>query len=276
MPASKPWTTLEIEAIIADYIEMLEAELRGERYVKSHHNKALQKLIGRSEGAIEFKHQNISAVLEVLGLPYIRGYRPARNYQRALFEAIEDRLSRRDGKLAQIARALPANTPGPDLGIIYQAPPPPLDPSLFSNPEIRRIVRNFDPAERDARARELGQAGEEFLYRAEQNRLSEVGRDDLANQVRWVSMEDGDGAGYDILSFSIRGEQRLLEVKTTNGPAKTPFWLSRNELRISEECRDVYRLARLYNFSTRPEAFRLQPPLDDHVTLTPTQYRATF
>ena len=276
MLARKPWTTLEIEAIVADYIEMLEAELRGKRYVKSHHNKALRKLIGRSKGSIEYKHQNISAVLEVLGLPHIRGYRPARNYQRALFEAIEDRLTHRDGKLTRITSALPAKPPGQGSGIIYQAPPPPLEPSLFSDPEIRRIVRNHDPAERDARARELGQAGEEFLYRAEQNRLSEVGRDDLANQVRWVSMEYGDGVGYDILSFSDLGEKRLLEVKTTNGPAKTPFWLSRNELRVSEERRDAYRLLRLYHFSSQPEAFRLTPPLNHQVTLTPTQYRATF
>ena len=267
---------MEIEAIVADYIDMLEAELRGESYVKSHHNKELRKHIGRSKGSIEYKHQNISAVLEVLGLPYIRGYRPAKNYQRALFEAIEGRLTHRDGKLARISSALPAKAPGPESGIIYQAPPPPLEPSLCSNPEIRRIVRNCDPAERDARARELGQAGEEFLCRAEQNRLSEMGRQDLADKVRWVSMEDGDGAGYDILSFSVHGERRLLEVKTTNGPAKTPFWLSRNELRVSEECRDVYRLARIYFFSTRPEAFRLKPPLDQHVLLTPTQYRATF
>ena len=255
---------------------MLEAELRGERYVKKHHNEALQNLIERSEGAIEYKHQNISAVLEVLGLPYIRGYRPARNYQRALFEAVEHRLSHENGKLARIARDLPADAPGPASGIIYQAPPSILEPSPLRNPVIRRIVRNNDPAERDARARELGQAGEEFLYRAEQNRLSKMGRDDLASHVRWVSMEDGDGAGYDILSFSIHGEQRLLEVKTTNGPAKTPFWISRNELRVSEERKDVYRLARIYHFSSQPEAFRLRPPLRDHVTLKASQYRAMF
>ena len=106
--------------------------------------------------------------------------------------------------------------------------------------------------------------------------MSTNGRDDLAAKVRWVAKEDGDGAGFDILSFSKRGEGRWLEVKTTNGPAATPFWISENELRVSEERQDVFRLVRLYDFSRKPAAYRLKPPLTDHVRLNPAQYRAAF
>ena len=35
---------------------------------------------------------NISAVLAVLGLPYIDGYKPYSNFQQALFEAVQARL----------------------------------------------------------------------------------------------------------------------------------------------------------------------------------------
>ena len=42
---------------------------------------------------MEFKHQNISAVLEELGLPWIPGYKPKRNYQAAIFDAIDRYLS---------------------------------------------------------------------------------------------------------------------------------------------------------------------------------------
>lgn len=277
-PRGSPWTTLEIEAIVADYIRMLGAELRGEPFVKAHHNRALQQLIGRSKGSIEYKYQNISAVMEEFGLPFIRGYKPAKNYQRALFEAIADQLLSQDRSLARIAEDPPATGAVPDAGLIYQAPPPPPGnvPRGLRDPAIQSIVRRFDPAVRDARARALGEAGERFLYCAEKNRLSAAGKDALAARVRWVSKEDGDGAGYDILSFSIHGEPRWLEVKTTNGPARTPFWISENERRVSEERRDVFRLARLYHFSRRPEAYRLKPPLGDHVKLTPSQYLATF
>jgi hypothetical protein len=45
----------------------------------------------------------------------------------------------------------------------------------------------------DARNRELGKAGERFVVAFECDRLRRAGREDLANDVRWVSDLDGDG-----------------------------------------------------------------------------------
>ncbi len=272
-----PWTAAEIAAIVDAYVAMLWDDLSGKPFVKADRNRKLQALTGRSRPSIEFKLRNISAVMAEFGLPFIRGYLPAKNYQRGLFEAIEAHLSQ-DGLLSGIAVDLREMVDVPAGGIIEQGPPPPPEPTPTTpmTEPIQRILRRFDPAERDARARKLGEEGERFLFQAEQNRLSAKGRDDLAKLVRWVSKEDGDGAGYDILSFSVRGDERWLEVKTTNGPKATPFWISENERRVSEARRDVYRLARLYDFSKKPEMYCLRPPLTDHVHLTPTQYRATF
>jgi Domain of unknown function (DUF3883) len=77
--------------------------------------------------------------------------------------------------------------------------------------------------ERDHRNRSLGQAGEEFVVDVERGKLTTASRPDLARKVRWIAAEDGDGAGYDVLSFDLAGRERLLEVKTTNGSARTPF-----------------------------------------------------
>ena len=88
------WDWLECEAIVADYIAMLEFELKGERYNKTQHRRELQnQLNNRSEGSIEFKHQNISAVLIELGYPYISGYKPAYNYQHQLKDVVLARLA---------------------------------------------------------------------------------------------------------------------------------------------------------------------------------------
>ena len=77
----RPWSREEVDLIVADYFLMLRAELAGEPYSKAEHNRALQPLLdGRSKSSVEFKHQNISAVLVGMGLPYIDGYKPARNY----------------------------------------------------------------------------------------------------------------------------------------------------------------------------------------------------
>ena len=135
-------------------------------------------------------------------------------------------------------------------------------------------------AERDARNRILGKAGESLVYEYERLRLKTIGRKDLSECVRWVARDDGDGYGYDIRSFNGEGEdadQELwLEVKTTNGSATTPFYITRNELHVSKQRPDVFRIFRLYDFRKRVRAYRLAPPLEEHLSLTPTIFRASF
>ncbi len=138
------------------------------------------------------------------------------------------------------------------------------------------VARKFDVAARDERNRILGRAGEERVLAHERASLESVGRHDLARKVRWVSEEDGDGAGYDIASFRADGWVRLVEVKTTNGWERTPFQISRNELAVAEERRSEWCLFRLWNFSREPKAFELHPPLDAHVTLTAPTFIAGF
>ena len=273
-PAGSVWTEREIELIVADYLDMLREELAGRGVVKVERNRALQAMLGRSKGSIEYKHQNISAVMQLLGLPFIRGYKPARNYQRTLIESVQEAIAEL-GLQDRLADPFRAMQPPPG-GLEYGPPPAVRDRAEIPDPAVRALLRKWDPAERDARARALGEAGEGYLFQSEKNRLSAAGQDRLAEQVRWVSRDEGDGAGYDILSFSRNGEKRLLEVKTTNGPADTPFWISRNELRVSNERSDHYRLARVYSFSQQPAAYLLKPPLSDHVRLEATQYKALF
>ena len=141
---------------------------------------------------------------------------------------------------------------------------------------LKRLVRKFDPAARDERNRKLGKEGEKRILISERSRLLRAGEDGLAGKVRWVSQEDGDGAGFDILSYDLSGTERLLEVKTTNGHQTTPFYLSENERSLSVERPDVFRLVRVYDFARAPRVFELVPPLNSSVVLTPVSYRASF
>ena len=64
------WSLGEVEATVADYFEMLGAELSGAAYNKTNHRRLLaRRLRDRSHASIEFKHANISAVLIDLGFP---------------------------------------------------------------------------------------------------------------------------------------------------------------------------------------------------------------
>ena len=215
-PTGTPWTDREIDLIVADYFAMLNSELHAQVYVKADNNRNMQQQTGRQRGAIEYKHQNISAVLSQLGFPWISGYKPAWNFQASLITGIERYLenSREDSllKLLAISDAKEDLIEISGAGFIkdeevvipIKQMPDASTKSEANMPELERLVRKFDPSARDAHNRRLGKQGEEKVFYSEQARLWEIGCKDLARRVRWVSEEDGDGAGYDILSFNAR------------------------------------------------------------------------
>jgi hypothetical protein len=274
------WSDEQNDAIVADYFAMLADDIVGRPYSKAEHNRVLQAVIDRPRGSIEYKHQNISAVLKGLGEDWIPGYKPAFNFQGSLVDAVVRWLERNPDWLAPAARM----AMGPSLSALREEPmlwigPPPTHSNAPPPDELEQmtaIARKYDVAERDARNRALGRAGEERVLAHERASLLAAGRSDLADRIRWVSHVDGDGAGYDILSFDANGSDRLIEVKTTNGWERTPFQITRNELAVAEERRSDWRLLRLWNFSREPKGFELRPPLEAHVSLMATSYQANF
>ena len=276
--ANDAWTDKENDLIVADYFAMLVNDIAKRPYNKAEHRRGLTKLLpNRSEGSIEFKHQNISAVLKGLGEDWIIGYKPAFNFQTSLVDAVVRWLNVNPAWLNPPANRHVAM--GLQEAAQFWIGPPPTQSNQPPPEELEQmlhIARKFDVAGRDERNRALGRAGEEFVLEHERTTLTAAGRRDLAQRVRWVSVEDGDGAGYDIASFTPDEKPRLIEVKTTNGWDRTPFYISRNELDVAEVRRADWLLFRLWNFSREPRAFELYPPLDSHVSLTATTFQASF
>lgn len=271
------WTDAQNDAIVADYFAMLANDIAGRPYSKAEHNRKLQAVIGRPRGSIEYKHQNISAVLKGLGEDWILGYKPAFNFQASLVDAVVRWLDRHPDWLARVETGSSSSALREEA-ILWIGPPPTHSnaPPPDELEQMTAIARKYDVAERDARNRALGRAGEERVLAHERASLLAAGRTDLAEQIRWVSHVDGDGAGYDIRSFDMGGSDRLIEVKTTNGWERTPFYITRNELAIAESRRNDWRLVRLWNFAREPRAFELHPPLEAHVSLMATSYQASF
>jgi hypothetical protein len=269
------WTDKEVDLIVADYFDMLRLELSNQPYVKAQRNGQLQSLISRSRGSIEFKHQNISAVLMRLGEPWIRGYKPMANYQKALIEGIGRFLAARVKANSPVFE-FPSAGFGEETHLFIGSPPALIATQHDDPPALKRLVQKFDPARRDERNRKLGRMGEEIVVHSERSRLIAEDRPDLARRIRWISEEDGDGAGYDILSFDRKGNERLVEVKTTGGHELTPFFISENERALSDERPNSFRLIRVFDAIRKPSAFELEPPLDNWVRLQATEYRADF
>lgn len=266
------WTGEELDLIVSDYFFMLNDEAAGTPFNKAQHNRFLRSKIDRSEASIEFKHRNISAVLQLLGLPSIRGYLPAANFQKAITAAIDRYISQNPVALHP-ERAVTGFAERPGL---FVETPPALLPANPRREDVERLVRKFNPVDRDFRNRKLGRDGEELVIQFERERLQRRDRPDLAKKIKWTSEEDGDGAGYDILSFDETGKERFLEVKTTVGSDTTPFYITRNELSFSSERPEAFRLCRVFDFSIRPRMFELVPPLEKLVHLSPLSYEASF
>jgi hypothetical protein len=263
------WNEHELDVIVADYFDMLSDDLSGASYVKAKHNAVVMEKTGRTHRSVEFKHQNISAVLDELGLPWIPGYIPKRNYQNAISDAIDRYLSAKPEVLhfTPVLTRSSKSSPfvaAPELLRKESAPPQ----------RLQRLIRKFDPVERDYRNRALGRAGEAFVLEVEHNRLIKAERSDLARKIRWVSEEDGDGAGYDVFSYEPNGKERLIEVKTTNGAARTPFFLTRNECELAAERPVDWCIYRVHLFAREPQIFTVTPPLAEALRLTPETWRA--
>ena len=271
-----PWSDDENDLIVADYFQMLIEDIAGRPYSKTEHRNALAGLIPRSPKSIEYKYRNISAVLIGANETSIPGYKPAFNYQGGLCDAVRRWFDARETPFASSDYRPQNGFAAPPS--IFMTPPPTLRnaPDPDELPKTMAAARFFHAAERDERNRALGEAGKALVYTRERSTLAQQGRPDLAKKVVWTSKVSGDGAGYDIESFEEDGSLRLIEVKTTNGWERSPFHISANEATVAEERRDEWVLFRVFNFARAPGAFELRPPLDAHVALTPTSFRATF
>lgn len=281
------WSAIEVSLTVAAYMKMLALELTGQTYNKSAHRQALLKgLSGRSDAAVELKHQNISAVLRDMGYFWISGYKPRSNYQSLLATEVEQWV-RNHPELDRNALAA-AEAPA--------AVPEHLDFSSFSveRPSLRPgreagvreaqarygdtvlVGQKRDYAAREARNSSLGQAGEELAVKFEQYRLATLGADRLASKVEHISKSQGDGLGFDILSFEADGRERFIEVKTTMFAKETPFYASSSELRFAQKNAERFFVYRLFEFKKAPKCYTLPGAIEDHCVLDPISYRCSF
>jgi hypothetical protein len=275
-----PWSKSEVEAAVADYFVMYEAERRGESFNKAEHNRELRKrLSGRSKTSVEIKHQNISAAMVDHGLPYLPGYVPMKNYQGLVFDVVGEMIWARRDLVAIVAREVAAPPPSTTIanGIPKKVSPPARKPNKYPvGTKERRIGRlGVDYLAREAGNRKLGLAGEERALSYEIERLVQARRERLAAKVVHVSKKEGDGLGFDILSFELTGEERFIEVKTTAYGIGIPFYVSRGEVEFSKRNAEQFQLYRFFDFNKEASFFALAGSLERSCSLDAVQFKAS-
>ena len=282
--AQKDWTEQEVRLIVADYFDMLEAELLGKPFKKSEHRKALApKLRGGPRGRSSSSTRTSAASWSNSACRTSRA-----TSHGATTRASSPRRSRaswnRTAASSTVAAAPTLNpTQGqvvttPDLDRIIEDPPDrTVAPTATNKPWLSRKGRRIDFAERDAANRHLGKLGEQFVLDVERYRLKAVGRDDLARRVVWASQDLGDGLGFDILSYDDADDsERMLEVKTTGLGKFFPFYVTSNEVRCSEDIPEQFQLFRVFDFGREPRLYILHGSLRTLCQLEPILFRAVF
>lgn len=73
------WSDEELAASLTAYREMQRKDAEGIGYMKKQVYRDLAQRFGRSEKSYEFRMQNISSVLDELGMPWIDGLKPKQN-----------------------------------------------------------------------------------------------------------------------------------------------------------------------------------------------------
>lgn len=132
-----------------------------------------------------------------------------------------------------------------------------LVPKKISSNKSRVFIRKNDIntwIKREESKIKNGNLAEGLVFVAEKLRLQDLGRIDLADKVKWISRDSGDGYGYDILSYDLKddGQEYEIQIEVKSTPnLSDDFIMSSNELNYAREHKDTYRLYRVAKVKTK-------------------------
>ncbi len=154
--------------------------------------------------------------------------------------------------------------------------PPEVSKSKGTRTKTFQSSKKPDYSQRESQNRNLGLKGELSVLEYEKDFLDKNNRPDLVERVAHVSEVEGDGAGYDIRSYDLDGEVKYIEVKTTKGNNKTPFFMSSNEVQFSKSHISNYYIYRLYNFDEKNgsgKMYKTKGSVVDGYSLVPISFK---
>lgn len=141
----------------------------------------------------------------------------------------------------------------------------------------RTFAKVVDFEKENKKNKLLGNRGEEIVFSLEKEHLKSIGKRELADNVRWVSKED-DSLGYDILSFEDNGDEKYIEVKSTNQSenSNANFLISSNQYSKAKKIKNYYFYIVFNAKGEKPKIWKIKEPLqyeNKGLTLTPISFR---
>jgi 5-methylcytosine-specific restriction protein A len=104
---SVDWTEAELRAAVETYLEMVQRSRMGAPFVKASVYRELASKFGRTSKAFEYRMQNISFVLTLMGRDWLPGLVPAKNVGAKVAAQIERLITELEGHPA-VPRAIEA------------------------------------------------------------------------------------------------------------------------------------------------------------------------
>ena len=87
------WTNEELKAAVEAYVDMLKKQRAGIPFIKKDYYVNLHVRYGRTEKAFEYRMQNISYVMHLMGREWLLGLKPAKNVGYTTAAKIETMLA---------------------------------------------------------------------------------------------------------------------------------------------------------------------------------------
>ena len=101
---SDGWSREELLASVEAYLEMQRKHRAGEKFIKKRYYEDLASRFGRTDKSFEYRMQNISYVMSLLGRTWLPGLKPAKNVGANVASEIEELIGLAEGRsVASIA-----------------------------------------------------------------------------------------------------------------------------------------------------------------------------
>lgn len=98
MSTAEHWGMEELRAAVESYVEMQRSERAGQLLLKKHYYRKLAERFGRAEKAYEYRMQNVSYVLSLMGRNWLTGLKPSGNLEAGIAVRIEKLLEEIEGQ----------------------------------------------------------------------------------------------------------------------------------------------------------------------------------
>lgn len=156
------------------------------------------------------------------------------------------------------------------------------------NPSIREkskkkagIKSNKKPSNPSTPSKQVGDAGEQYVYEYECYKLSKINRQDLVEKIIKQYEDLSYFPGYDIKSFDKNGNEIFIEVKSTKSKNKEFFEITENEKNAAERIGDDYFIYQVTSALTNPSISSIiQNPIkyvqQNKVMMEPLVYRVSY